>query len=210
MKDRAMSFFEILPAAILAMEWLEFAGLVSGLVCVWLLIRENVWTFPIGLVYAFVSVAVFVEQRLYADVVLSAYYVLMNGYGWWYWLYGGSRDVADDLPPRNISRQAIVSLSGLSAVGIAAMGWFFASQTDADLPYWDSATTVLSFVAMWMTARKFVENWIVWLIVNVIATAVYGYKGIDFYALLYAIYFGMAIMGWRAWRRSMGSIESAA
>ena len=87
------------------------------------------------------------------------------------------------------------------------MGWFFASQTDADLPYWDSATTVLSFVAMWMTARKFVENWIVWLIVDVIATAIYAYKGIDFYALLYAIYFGMAIMGWRAWRRSMESIE---
>lgn len=203
-----MSFFEFLPAAILAMEWLEFAGLVSGLVCVWLLIREKVWTFPVGLVYAFVSVAVFVEQRLYADLLLSAYYVLMNAYGWWYWLYGGSRNVVDDLLPHNISRQAIASLSGLSVVGIAAMGWFFASQTDADLPYWDSATTVLSFVAMWMTARKFVENWIVWLVVDVIATAVYAYKGIDLYALLYAIYFGMAIMGWRAWRRSMGSIES--
>jgi nicotinamide mononucleotide transporter len=210
MKDRAMPFSEILPAAILDMKWLEFAGLVSGLVCVWLLIRENVWTFPIGLVYAFVSVAVFVQQRLYADVLLSAYYVLMNGYGWWYWLYGGSRNVGDDLPPQNISRAALVSLSGLSVIGIAAMGWFFASQTDADLPYWDSATTVLSFVAMWMTARKFVENWIVWLIVDVLATAVYAYKGIDFYALLYAIYFGMAIMGWRAWRRSMASTESAA
>lgn len=202
-----MSFFEFLPAALFAMEWLEFAGLVSGLVCVWLLIRENVWTFPIGLVYAFVSVAVFVEQRLYADVLLSGYYVLMNGYGWWYWLYGGSRKGGDELSPCNISRQGIVSLLGLSVVGIAAMSWFFASQTDADLPYWDSATTVLSFVAMWMTARKFVENWIVWLIVDVMATAIYAYKGIDFYALLYAIYFGMAIMGWRAWRRSMESIE---
>ncbi len=78
-------------------------------------------------------------------------------------------------------------------------------QTDADLPYWDSATTVLSFVAMWMTARKYIENWAVWLVVNVIATCMYTAKGIELYALLYAVYFGMAVVGWSAWRRTLTS-----
>ncbi len=192
------------------MDWLEFVGLVSGLLCVWLLIRENIWTFPIGLVYAFVSVAVFIEQRLYADVLLSGYYVGMNAYGWWYWLYGGNRSGTDDLVPAYTPGSTMFQLIALSIVGIAAMGWFFDTQTQADLPYWDSATTILSFAAMWMTAQKLVENWIVWLVVDVIATGVYAIKGIELYALLYAIYLGMAVMGWRAWRHTMTSTESSA
>ena len=185
------------------MDWLEATGLVSGLACVWLLIRQNIWTFPVGLTYAVVSVVVFLEQRLYADVLLSGYYVLMNAYGWYYWLYGGRRTTSDELPPCFAPVRTWVWLAGIVAAGIAAMGVFFDTQTNADLPYWDSATTVMSFAAMWMTARKYVENWIVWLVVDVIATVMYFAKGIELYALLYAVYLGMAVMGWRAWRRTM-------
>jgi len=192
------------------MDGLEWIGLLSGLLCVWLLIRENVWTFPIGLVYAFVSVAVFFEQHLYADVLLSGYYVLMNAYGWWYWLYGGRRSSTDELPPTTTPVRTGVVLTATSLLGIAAMGWFFDNRTNADLPYWDSTTTVLSFAAMWMTARKLLENWIVWWVVDVVATGVYLTKGIELYALLYGIYLGMAVMGWRAWRQTMASTESSA
>lgn len=184
-------------------DWLELTGLVSGFVCVVLLIRQNVWTFPVGLVYAFVSVAVFAEQRLYADVLLSGYYVLMNGYGWYYWLYGGRRSSADDLPVTHLPRSHALNLGGVVAVGIAGMGWFFETRTDAALPYWDSATTVSSFAAMWLTARKYIENWIVWWIVDIIAVAIYVTKGIELYATLYAMYLAMAVMGWRAWQHSM-------
>jgi len=208
--DRLVALFASLPATVFSMDWLEGIGLVSGLLCVWLLIRENVWTFPVGLIYAFVSVAVFIEQRLYADVLLSGYYVLMNAYGWWYWLYGGRRSSTDDLVPGYTPHSTMAQLLGLSILGIAAMGWFFDTQTDADLPYWDSATTVLSFAAMWMTARKYLENWVLWLVVDVIATVMYAVKGIELYALLYAIYLGMAVMGWRAWRRTMQSTELSA
>ena len=188
---------------LLAMEWLEFTGLASGLLCVWLLIRQNVWTFPIGLVYSVVSVAVFVEAKLYADVLLSGYYVLMNAYGWYYWLYGGVRTESNVLPVSRTPGQTALILAGITALSIAAMGWFFDTQTDADFPYWDSATTCMSFAAMWMTARKYIENWIVWLLVDVIATAIYYVKGIHFYAILYGVYLGMAILGWRAWQLTM-------
>lgn len=185
------------------MEWLELTGLVSGLVCVWLLIRQNVWTFPIGLVYSVVSVAVFIEAKLYADVLLSGYYVLMNAYGWYFWLFGGVRTAADVLPVTRTPGATTALLTGVTAVSVLAMGWFFATQTDADFPYWDSATTCMSFAAMWMTARKYLENWLVWLVVDVIATAIYYVKGIHFYAILYGVYLGMAIMGWRAWQLTM-------
>ena len=192
------------------MDWLEFSGLLSGLVCVWLLIRQNIWTFPIGVVYSAVSVVVFIEQRLYADVLLSGYYVLMNGYGWYYWLRGGNRTADDELPVAYMPWNTWVWLGPLVIVGIAGMGWFFDTRTDADLPYWDSGTTIMSFAAMWMTARKYIDNWIIWWVVDIVATGMYVVKGIEFYAVLYALYLGMAVMGWRAWRRALTSTESSA
>ena len=193
-------YLEPIAEAFAALAWLEFTGLTSGLICVWLLIRQNVWTFPIGLVYAVVSVAVFIEARLYADVLLSAYYVVMNAYGWHYWLRGGLRTASNELAVTRLPPSTALPLSAITVVATLAMGWFFDSQTDADFPYWDSATTCMSFAAMWMTARKYLENWIVWLVVDVIATAIYYVKGIHFYAILYGVYLGMAIMGWRAWQ----------
>ena len=192
------------------MPWLESVGLASGLLCVWLLIRENVWTFPIGLIYALVSVLVFTQERLYADVLLSGYYVIMNAYGWYYWLYRGVRTASQTLAVTLTPRRAVAPLIGLTAFATVAMGWFFDTQTNADLPYWDSATTCMSFTAMWMTARKYIESWIVWLIVDIMATVIYLTKGIELYAVLYGVYLAMAVMGWRAWQRSMNPASSSA
>jgi len=200
---------DTLVTALMEMDWLEFSGLASGLLCVWLLIRQNVWTFPIGLLYSFVSVAVFLEQRLYADVLLSGYYVLMNAYGWYYWLRGGLRGDQDTLPVSHIGTSMLVGVSLVTLLGTGLMGWFFAPQTDASLPYWDSFTTCASFTAMWMTARKYLENWVLWLLVDIVASVIYLVKGIEFYAVLYFVYLGMAIMGFRAWQRSMSASPTA-
>ncbi len=196
---------DTLASALAAMQWLELTGLISGLLCVWLLIRQNIWTFPIGLIYSFVSVAVFFQQRLYADVLLSGYYVAMNGYGWYYWLKGGVRSSDDQLPVRHIPSQTLLVATLITAAATALMGWFFASQTDAALPYWDSFTTCASFTAMWMTARKYLENWVVWLIVDIVASVIYLIKGIELYAVLYFVYLAMAVMGFNAWRQSMSA-----
>jgi len=192
------------------MPWLELTGLISGLLCVWLLIRQNIWTFPIGLLYSVVSVLVFSQERLYADVLLNAYYVLMNGYGWYYWLYGGGQRTPGTLPVTFTPPRIRWALIVLVAAATLAMGWFLDTRTNADLPYWDSATTTMSFAAMWMTARKYIDNWVVWLVVDVIATGMYTYKGIDFYAVLYGVYLIMAVMGWRAWKRAMSPASSSA
>jgi len=205
------SLLDSLLSALRATDWLELTGLVSGLLCVALLIRQHVATFPIGLVYSVVSVVVFLEERLYADVLLSGYYVLMNAYGWYYWVVAGPREAhADALPVAFTPRRTAAVLGVLVAAGVGAMGWFLDTRTDADLPYWDSGTTVMSFAAMWMTARKYVENWVVWLVVDVIATGMYVVKGIELYALLYGVYLGMAVMGWRAWHRTMTRPERSA
>ena len=184
---------------------LEIVGLVSGIGCVWLLIKENIWTFPVGLIYAAVSVVIFAQGKLYADVMLNAYYVGMNAYGWYYWLYGGKRSASNHLSISRMPFSLIPSLTAITVIGALGMGWTLDTITDASLPYWDSITTSGSFLAMWMTARKYIENWFVWLFVDIISTVIYLAKGIELYSILYALYMVMAILGWIKWKRNFSS-----
>ncbi len=189
---------------LLALPWFDVVGLASGLLCVWLLIRQNIWTFPIGLVYAFVSLVIFFRARLYADLAEHAYYVAMNAYGWYYWLRGANgAERAGEVPVTHIAMPVAVTLLLAGVVMTLGIGWLLDTRTDADLAYWDTATTIASFIAMWMTARKYLENWYVWFVVDVVKTAIYVVKGIDLYAVLYGVYLVMAVMGWWAWRKSL-------
>ena len=184
----------------------ELIGAASGLLCVWLIIRENIWNWPVGLAYALVSLLVFYKARLYSDLVLHVFYVFMNGYGWYYWLRGaGARSSGGRLVVARLSTRSTSLLGVATVIGIVAMGWLFDYYTDADLAYWDSTTTVMSFAAMWMAAHKYIENWIVWLVIDVLATGIYIFKGIWPYAVLYGLYIPMAVWGWMAWLRSMSS-----
>ena len=184
----------------------ELIGAASGLLCVWLIIRENIWNWPVGLAYALVSLLVFYKARLYSDLVLHVFYVFMNGYGWYYWLRGaGARSSGGRLVVARLRKRSALLLGVATVIGIVAMGWLFDYYTDADLAYWDSTTTVMSFAAMWMAAHKYIENWIVWLVIDVLATGIYIFKGIWPYAVLYGLYIPMAVWGWMAWLRSLSS-----
>ena len=190
---------------------LELAGALSGLICVWLLVRESVWTWPLGLLYAVISLFIFYGERLYSDWVLHLYYVGMNAYGWYYWTRkGAERNVEGNLQVVRMPVQVGVIATVLTVVGLIAWGRLVVwALPDADLVYWDSATTVMSFAAMWLTARKYLESWAVWLLVDILLTGIYIYKGIMPYAVLYAIYIGMAVWGWMAWARTMREVQGA-
>ena len=196
-------FLSSVASYFISSPW-ELIGAASGLLCVWLIIRENIWNWPVGLAYALVSLLVFYNARLYSDLVLHVFYVFMNGYGWYYWLRGaGARGSEGRLVVARLSTRSTSLLGVATVIGIIAMGWLFDYYTDADLAYWDSTTTVMSFAAMWMAAHKYIENWLVWLVVDVLATGIYIFKGIWPYAVLYGLYIPMAVWGWVAWSRSM-------
>ena len=184
-------------------NWMEVLGLITGLLCVWLLIRENVLTFPIGLIYAVLTVVVVYNEKLYADVFLNVYYVGMNAYGWFFWLRGGGeRRVERRLQVGSVTQKQIAWLTSILVIGSAVMGYALTSYTDADLAYPDSFTTVASFIAMYLSAKKFLESWYLWFLVDVIQVILYLIKGIELYALLYFIYLVMAFFGWKAWKTS--------
>jgi nicotinamide mononucleotide transporter len=188
---------------LLQMDWLESSGLVSGLLCVVLLIRQNIWNWPIGLFYSLVSVVVFYRSKLYADLALHVFYVVMNGYGWYYWAFAKRLANVPMLPVVHVGGWTAAGLGSVVVLVTATMGWLLANHTDAALPYWDSSQTTMSFAAMWMTARKHIENWLVWLAVDIIATGIYLVKGLELYALLYGVYIALAVAGWWAWWQSM-------
>lgn len=181
---------------------LELLGLVTGLLAVWWLIRQNILTWPAGIIYILASLIIFWREKLYADFALHIFFLAMNIYGWYFWSYA-KKSENHKVPVTQINWSTLVILTLLSFVGIALTGYFLSEFTDAALPYWDSATTVLSITGMWLMARKKIENWYFWLIVDVLATGIYYYKGIYFYSILYIIYIALAVSGYLSWKSSM-------
>ena len=124
----------------------------------------------------------------------------MNIYGWYSW--GRPKDIlADKLKITKTNLSSWIALLLIAVAYILITGYLFNRYTDASLPFADATTTGLSLIAMWMTARKKLENWILWFIVDILATIIYAIKGLDFYALLYFIYIGLAIAGYLNWRK---------
>lgn len=195
------NWLESITSYVTQIDILEVAGLVFGLLAVLYLIKENILTWPFGIAYVLVSFVIFWEQKLYADFALHVFFLVLNIYGWWYWLRGGKRK--DEVKIEVISLRGLLTTVAVSFLGSFVLGFILTGYTDASLPYWDSATTILSFSGMWLTARKKIENWYFWFVVDVLATGIYAYKGIYFYALLYFIYIGLAIAGYLEWRKLM-------
>ncbi len=189
--------FDFIPA----MSLIEIFGLISGILAVWLLIKQSIWTWPIGITYIAASLYIFYSAKLYADLALHIFYLLMHIYGWYYWLKGGDR-TESALAVSSEDNKTLLILLALCAVTIFISGTLFSAYTDADLPYWDNTTSVLSLLAMWLQSRKKIESWALWLIIDILAAGIYFYKEIYFYSLLYIIYIGMAFMGYIAWHKS--------
>jgi len=188
---------------------LEFAGLVFGLLAVWYLIKQSILTWPSGIIYVLISFVIFWRIRLYGDFILHIFFLVLNIYGWYYWLWGRKAD-EEELPVTRLSLRNNILIAFATIAGVWVFGFFLQSLPKfyhdlppAALPYWDATTSILSVTGMWLTTRKKIENWYYWLIVDILATGIYIYKGIYFYSLLYGVYIIMAFSGLMAWRKTM-------
>lgn len=184
------------------MSGAEILGTVLGIVGVWLMIRQNVWGWPVGIVQVAISAWVFFEARLYSDVMLQILFLGIQLYGWWHWLHGND-EVRAELPVTRLPARAAVGWSAVGGVATLAWGEFMRRHTDAALPYWDAFILMFSVIAQWLQARKRLENWVGWMVVNVVAIGVYWAKDLRLFAALYAIFLGMAVAGHRSWRRAL-------
>lgn len=189
-------------AEYMANNWMDILGTVLGLLYLYLEIKENVWMWITGCIMPMIYIVVLYDRGIYADCAMEVYYFLAGIYGFAYWLRGKSRKggiVKITYTPR---KHAIcLAVCALALWGV--LGVTLARLTDSTVPYTDGLSTALSVVALWMLSRKYIEQWWVWLVVDLISTGLYIYKGIYGRALLYGIYSVMAIYGFMAWKRKM-------
>lgn len=179
----------------------EIVGTVLGVIGVWLMIRQNIWGWPVGLVQVAAYAWVFFGAKLYSDVILQVCFFVIQAYGWWHWLRGGENHRT--LPVTRLSRAALAGWIATGALLTAGWGLLMHRTTDAALPFWDAGILVFSLIAQWLQARKVLENWLGWIGVNSVAIGVYWAKDLRLTSGLYVIFWVMAVLGWRQWRGSM-------
>ncbi len=180
---------------------LDQINLLLGITGVWLMVRRNLWAFPVGLVAVTVQGVLFYRSRIYADALLQVFFFAALTWGWWHWVK--HRGAAPELPVTRLSGRARAVVVGLAAV--TTVGWALALQrwTDAVIPWRDAFVAAFSVAAQVLQARKHVESWALWVVVNLVAIPAYWSASLAYSAFLYLIYLGLAIAGWVEWRRAM-------
>jgi nicotinamide mononucleotide transporter len=175
----------------------EILGFVTGGVCVWLVVRENVWNWPIGLANNVFFLVLFLHGRLFADMALQVVYLLLGVYGWLNWLFGA--DGRDGLTISRTTRGEWIAILGL--VPLATWGlWLVLVEVHDAAPSADALTTVLSLAAQYLLCRKRLENWVFWIAADLVYVPLYLSRDLVFTAVLYAVFLVMCLVGVREWR----------
>ncbi len=220
------------------MDWLnqhyiEIFGAVSGIIYVFLEIRQNIWLWPLGIVTSALYIWIFYNSGFYADMGLQWYYLFISIYGWILWSKGKSesererkgegekgrvlRQAQEPLDKKILEEGRIIKQLSVSRLGFRTGLVLFAISlilfagiwlvlerfTDSTIPGWDAFTTALSIVATWMLARKILEHWFIWVLVNIVSVGLYIYKGLFPTVVLFIVYATMAIVGYFEWRKEM-------
>ncbi len=185
----------------------EIIAALLGLANITLLIRRSIWNYPFGIVMVALYAWIFYGAKLYSDALLQIFFFVVQFYGWYYWLKGRGGD--GRVIVRTLNRNQMLGYAGVGVAGVAALGTFMARFTDASFPYWDASIAVLSVIAQIMLARRRLENWIVWVAVDLLAIGLYWTKALYPTAALYFIFLILATLGYFAWRRSHRTGEAA-
>lgn len=182
---------------------LEIAGLIIGLAYLYFEYHANRLMWLMSVIMPAISVWVYFRAGLYADFGINIYYLVIAVYGYVAWTFGLSRKEKRPIAISHMSgRYYLPAVLSLGAI-FALLVWILINFTNSTVPYYDGLTTALSIVAMWMLARKYIEQWLVWFVVDGICVGLYIYKEIYFYAVLYAVYTFIALLGYRKWHRLM-------
>jgi nicotinamide mononucleotide transporter len=183
------------------MSTLEIVAAVLSAFSVWLSVRQNIWSWPTAIVSVVMYAFVFFGAKLYADMGLQVVYAVLSVYGWYEWLHGGENRTELQVT-RTAPRTAAV-LALIAVGGAVVLGTLLQRGTDATLPFMDSFLSSTSLVAQWMMTRKKLENWLVWIFVDVLYVGMFAVRGLHVTAALYAVFLVLAVRGYVDWRRSM-------
>lgn len=180
---------------------LEAFATVFGLLSVWFSMRENILVFPTGIINTAIYVYILFYAGLFGDMSINAYYFAMSIYGWWKWTQ--KTDENHYIPIRRSTKKEKIYSLGLMLVSYVLLAYILKNYTSSTVPYIDAFTTALFFVGMWLMAKKVIDNWIYWIIADLITIPLYIYKGLTITAFQYLIFTILAIAGYYTWKKQI-------
>ena len=184
-----------------AIDPLEFVGLIIGLLYLYLEYKANIWLWPVGVVMPLVYIVIFYQSKFYADMGIYIYYFFASIYGCYIW--SKSIKKPDEILIAHLPFKYWGKLAAIFLIAFAAIAFVLLCFTDSPVPYGDSFTTTLSILAMWMLAHKYIEQWLLWIVVNIVSTGLYFWKGLDITAVLFIVYSIIPIFGYIKWKKMM-------
>jgi nicotinamide mononucleotide transporter len=197
------SLVDSVAAAVAAMSWLEIASVGFALAYLVLAVRQNILCWLAALISTLLSLALFYDARLYPETALQVFYAVMAVYGWWQWRHGGrpGEGAGSELPVSVWPlRYHVLAVGGTLAAALA-LGTVL-SRTNAAFPYLDSFTSVGAVITTYMVAKKILENWIYWLVIDGITLYIYWQRSLYLYAALFVVYLVLVVVGFHRWRRN--------
>ncbi len=182
-------------------NYIEILGAILGIAYIFFSIRQNILTWPVGLLTSILYVWVFLGAKLYADMVLQIYYVVISIYGWYEWLYGNQNgnDTALKVSRLTIRLGSVLAL--ITALIFVLIWIVLKNYTDSNVPVADALATSFSLIATWMLARKILEHWLIWIFVDIFSIGLFWYKELYPTVFLFAVYTVMAIVGFIEWKK---------
>ena len=180
--------------------WLEIVAFMLALLMVWANMRVRPVAWPLAIVSSLLYALLFADSRLYGEAGLQFVFIGVALWGWWQWQRGHGRDGA----PLQVREMDVRSRWAVAAATLAAwplLGVLLQRATDSDVPFLDALPTVASITGQILLGRKLVENWPVWVAVNIVSVGLFVYKALWLTAILYGLFTVLALVGWRAWRR---------
>ena len=185
-------------------EFVEILGIIIGFIYLWLEYKARNYLWLTSIIMPAIYLFVYFDAGLYADVAINIYYLIIGVYGWMSWRYGISRKNGTekyDLKISHTSRRQWLRLLIAYIVIHFAISFALINFTDTDVPWFNGLTSALSIIGMWMLAKKLIEQWFVWFVVDILSAVLYFYKGLEPTALLYSVYAIVAILGYKKWNK---------
>ncbi len=185
-------------------EFVEILGVIIGFIYLWLEYKASIYLWLTSIIMPAIYLFVYFDAGLYADVAINIYYLIIGVYGWMSWRYGISRKNGTekyDLKISHTSRRQWLRLLIAYIVIHFAISFTLINFTDTDVPWFNGLTSALSIIGMWMLAKKLIEQWFVWFVVDILSAVLYFYKGLEPTALLYSVYAIVAILGYKKWNK---------
>lgn len=194
---------EVLTSGWLADNYIEILGVISSLIYLYFSVRQKIWLWPFGILSSSFFIYIFYHSKFYAGMSLQVYYLIISFYGWYHWSAGQKGDDTPQLPVTRLKLKTGLIAAAVFTVLFITIAQILDRFTNSDVPWGDSFTATGSVIATWMLARKILEHWLLWIIIDALAVTLYFYKGMYPTVTLYIVYTIIAVFGYFQWKKSI-------